>query len=362
MKGHRRPYRSPRGSHRRVELRQGAAQGGVLGPGHGHDQSGRGGHGEPFCRREPTRPCELGRQEGTDRRFRHLDLHQGVRRVRWHAATCRQLELADELVLLHGEATRHVSDRRLPHGPTIRRRPEGVAGVDWSPSRVRAGRLTVHVAVERREGYGTISRPGGRGSPSVRDPGEPHELGAELRWIENLGVIEQAEDPVAELGNPATRNERTTEPSSARLSTRSDPTSSATLGPSMGSTLIRVTTWSSPSARHGSSGSDALMSMPSGRTALPGPSRCTASSIRSTRNVRTASRPRSHATRYQCPKRNQSPAGATRRGCCGRRTTRPCGCAQPRRDRSAHAVSPAWRWGAPHPGRWHQASRVHLDH
>ena len=42
--------------------------------------------------------------------------------------------------------------------------------------------------------------------------------------------------------------------------------------------------------------------------------RATASSIRSTRNVRTASRSRSQATRYQCPKRNHSPAGATRRG------------------------------------------------
>ena len=55
------------------------------------------------------------------------------------------------------------------------------------------------------------------------------------------------------------------------------------------------------------------MSMPSGSTAPPGTPMVTASSIRSTRNVRTASRSRSHATRYQCPKRNQSPAGVTRR-------------------------------------------------
>ena len=36
--------------------------------------------------------------------------------------------------------------------------------------------------------------------------------------------------------------------------------------------------------------------------------------MRSTRNVRTASRSRSQATRYQCPNRNHSPAGTTRRG------------------------------------------------
>ena len=52
---------------------------------------------------------------------------------------------------------------------------------------------------------------------------------------------------------------------------------------------------------------------PRGTSAPPGSPRVTSPSMRSTRKVRTAARSRSQATRYQCPKRNHSPTGATRR-------------------------------------------------
>ena len=139
-------------------------------------------------------------------------------------------------------------------------------------------------------------------------------------------------------GNPATRRQRTTDPSSRRLSTLSLPTSSATRGPSMASTRMRVTTWSSPSARQGSSGRDALMSMPSGRTAPPGgPS---AHRVLDPVDAKRAHRFAVEVPGHQVPVPEAEPEpgrGHAARPSGGRRTTPRSGCAPLRRGRSRAA-------------------------
>ena len=114
--------------------------------------------------------------------------------------------------------------------------------------------------------------------------------------------------------NDETLSASSTDPSSNRCTTLSWPTSSATRRASSASTRMRISIRSSPSASHGSSGRAASTSTSSGTWAPPGSPRETSPSMRSTRKVRTAARSRSHATRYQCPKRNHRPTGATRRG------------------------------------------------
>ena len=243
---------------------------------------------------------------------------------------------------VHGEAAGHVCDGRLPDpgqpSDDGEQAPEPLAGL---PARHGAS-----IRSSPDSGNGDGKGASGRVDPSglaaaLRQADQPRpELGPEFGWLEDLGVVEQTEDPRNESRETRPPRRRTmTEPSSPRLSTLSLPTSSATLGPSMcvdADARDDVVARPRPARVH--------------RAGMPG---CRCPRGGRPRRVRQgARRPRSgrHETCAPLRGRGPMPPGTNARSGTtappeppgassgGRRTTPRPGCARPRRDRSG-----AWR-------------------
>ena len=259
----------------RVELGQGPAEGIVVRTRHGEQQSGRRGDRETLGRREAAWAGVLRGQEGPHRVLGHLDLHEGVRRVGRRAAAGRQLELGHQFLLAHAEAPRRVGDgasptwashpttassrrsRRLVSAPGAARR----AGAAASP----AARLAAHRRRHARMASGR-ERCGPRPrAPRARRPARPGRRAARSPSRGRGGRA------------PTSGWRRTTRRRARARPTRRRAGAPPCPGPPhrppaglQASTRIRMSTRSSPSASHGSSGRAASTSTSSGTSALAG--------------------------------------------------------------------------------------------
>ena len=154
-----------------LQFGQRPTQGIVVGAGHGEQQAGRGGHGEPLGRRQASWPGVLRRKEGAHRMLGDLDLHQRVRRVGRCAATGGQLELGHQLLLAHAEALCDVGHGRLAH---LSQPPHHGEEATEATARLRSGCRADRGRLRfRRRGAGGAGRAGGAGGASGAGRGVP---------------------------------------------------------------------------------------------------------------------------------------------------------------------------------------------
>ena len=132
----------------------------------------------------------------------------------------------------------------------------------------RLGRVRSSDAPAPAPGAAASAGAGGRARSQRAEPG--HQLLAEGGRLHDRGVVEEAEHPGADGGERRHPEHQLDRPVvEAGAPPCPGPTSSATRRASSASTRIRISTRSSPSTSHGSSGRAASTSTSSGTTASP---------------------------------------------------------------------------------------------
>ena len=154
----------------------------VVGTGHREQRTSRGEQREALGRREAQRSFEVLGEADLDLAVDHRHVDEPVRGVRRQAAHRQQLEVAFELALGHLEPRRELGDRD--------------AGVGQDPRHQCEHALQPRSDERAARGAPPCARP-----PCARDRVEPRDhVDAQLGRRQDLGVIEQVDDPRPERG------------------------------------------------------------------------------------------------------------------------------------------------------------------